>query len=343
VRSKVNLDQWNGELPGQFGDGSGIVGTFSLSHPQYPYQPVNNYVHSNEEDDANAVDGDIYHTQGIYLQEQVSLNRFKLLVGLRQEFYSGDNTGDSAGVFKQNVFLPRLGLVYSLAPNINLYATYNKGFDPFEASASFQIFTEPFKPITSQLLEAGANAGFFRNKLFASVAFYQLTIQNVAVSANDPSNPDLYVQRGEDRAKGIELEANGNILPNLAVNFSYAYNVAKIRKSEVHEEIGKIKENAPKHTSSSWIKYSFSHGAFKGFSLAVGHSQASIRNTLVDDLTLPGYFIMNAGIQYAYRHVTIALNANNFTNKTYWTSAYNNINKWPGAPRNYMISLGFKL
>ncbi|MBS1598278.1 MAG: TonB-dependent siderophore receptor [Bacteroidetes bacterium] len=342
VESEVDLDQWHGELPDEFGDGSGIVGTFSLIHPQYPYRPVNTYHHTDAAVDASGVNADMYHTSGIYLQEQVAFNGWKLLAGLRKEYYRGENE-DSAGGFQQNILLPRIGLVYALNTNVSLYATFNKGFDPFEASSSFQIFNEPFKPVMSQLLEAGAKAGLFRSKLFASIAFYQLTLQNVAVNANDPSNPDLYVQRGEDRARGIETEANGNILPNLSVNISYAYNETKIIKSEVHDEIGKIRENAPKHSSSSWIKYTFNKKILKGLSVAIGHSQVSMRNTLDENLTLPGYIILNAGIQYAYKHFILALNMNNLTNKTYWASAYNNINKWPGEPRNFMINLGYKL
>lgn len=342
VASKVNLDQWHGELADQFGEGSGIVGTFSLRHPQYPRRPVDIYEHSDDDNEANNLNADIYHTQGIYLQEQVSFNRWKLLLGLRKEYYHGDDD-DSAGSFKQNVLLPRVGLVFAMNSNLNLYATYNRGFDPFEATNIFQVFADPFKPITSQLFEVGAKAGFFKNKLFASLALYQLTLQNVAVNANDPANPDLYVQRGEDRARGLEVEATGNILPNLSANLSYAYNVTKIIKSDVHDEIGQIKENAPKHSASSWIKYSFNKSALKGFSLAIGHSQVSMRNTLDNDLKLPGYFIMNAGLQYAYKNYSIALNINNLTNKVYWTSAYNNINKWPGTPRNFMISVGYRL
>jgi len=343
ISSEVRLNGWEGELPDQFGPDNGIVGTFSLKTPQYINRPVHTYEHD-EADFAN-IDANSYSTQGIYIQEQLALNRWKLMIGLREEFYGADEDEDedSSSNYADNIFLPRIGLVYAVTPDLSLYATYNKGFDPFEASATLQIFNAPFKPITSEMLEAGAKASFFRNKLSASLAVYQLTLQNVAVNANDPSNPDLYVQRGEDRARGIEAEANGNILPNLGINFSYAYNVAKIRKSEVHDEIGRIKENAPRHTSSSWVKYNFSKGALKGFAIAIGHSQVSIRNTLVNDIRLPEYFIMNAGIQYAYKHFSVALNANNLGNKTYWTSAYNNINKWPGAPRNYMISLRYKL
>jgi iron complex outermembrane receptor protein len=234
-----------------------------------------------------------------------------------------------------------VGLVYEIKPNASLYATYNKGFDPFEASTSTQIFNAPFKPVTSELLEAGAKANFFNNKLSASIAMYQLTLQNVAVNANDISNPNLYIQQGEDRSRGIETEANGNILTNLSVSASYSYCLAKVVKSKIESQVGTLVENAPKYTSNSWIKYTFNKGTLKGFGIVAGHSQVSKRNTLKQGLTLPGYFLLNAGIRYVYKHFNAAINMNNIMNKTYWMGAYNNVSKWPGAPRNFMISAGF--
>jgi iron complex outermembrane recepter protein len=143
------------------------------------------------------------------LQEQISENKWKLLIGLREELYkAGDDDTNSSGDDddNENIFLPSIGLVYELRPDVSLYATYNKGFDPFEASVSTQVFNTPFKPITSELFEVGAKANFFNNKLSASIALYQLTLQNVAVNANDISNPNLYIQQGKDRSRGIETE-----------------------------------------------------------------------------------------------------------------------------------------
>ncbi len=174
VRSKINLDQQYYELPGQFGTGSGIVGTFSLKNPQYVQRLVSTYQLSNFDEDETDVDGDVYHTQGVYVQDQVTVDKWKFLLSLREEFYKGDGDDDSAGNLKEKVFLPRIGIVYSLKPNLSLYATYNKGFDPFEASGAAQVFVEPFKPITSQLLEAGIKGNFFKNKLSASLALYQI-------------------------------------------------------------------------------------------------------------------------------------------------------------------------
>ena len=112
-------------------------------------------------------------------------------------------------------------------------------------------------------------------------------------------------------------------------------------KSKIADQEGTVVENAPRNTTNSWIKYTFNKGALKGFGIAAGHSQVSARNTLTKGLTLPGYLVMNAGIRYTHKHFIAAINLNNISNKVYWIGAYNNVNKWPGSPRNYMISAGY--
>jgi iron complex outermembrane recepter protein len=341
IRSTVNLNQNYYELPNQFGTGSGIVGTFSLKNPIYPVRPVSSYRLSNFDSDATDVDDNIYHTQGVYVQDQISLNRWKLLFSLREEFYKGDDVGDSSQDLGETVFLPRIGLVYQITPNISAYATYNKGFDAFEASTSTQVFNSPFKPQISEVIEDGLKGNFLNNKLSATMAIYQLTLLNVAVSANIISNPNLYIQQGQNRSRGIELETVGNILPNLSVTLSYANCLAQVTESLVPSQVGMRVENAPRNSSGSWIKYTFDKGFIKGFGISAGHSQVGWRETLDPATTLPGYLIINAGVHYKYRHFMLAMNAFNITNETYWMGAYNNVNKWPGAPRNYMVNLGY--
>jgi iron complex outermembrane receptor protein len=342
INSSVNLNQQYWELPNQFGQGSGIVGTFSLLNPQYFQRPVTMYQPSTFDRDASDVDADVYSTQGVYIQDELSFKRWKILVSLREEFYQGGDDDDSAGSFRENVFLPRLGIVYALTPNLNLYATYNKGFDPFEASTQAQEFDQPFKPLISQLYEAGIKGNFFQNKFSASLSFYQLTVENVAVNANDISNPNLFIQQGQNRSRGVEAEATGNILPNLSVLVSYAYDEAIVTQSTVKSQVGTPVENAPRNSSASWIKYSFNKNAIKGFGISLGHNYVGERTTLDPTITLPSYFLLNGGINYGFKKLNFALYVNNITNEVYWMGAYNNVNKWPGAPRNYMINLGYK-
>jgi iron complex outermembrane recepter protein len=341
IISNVNLGQNYYELPDQFGNGSGIVGTFDLKHPQHSSRPVSTYLLSDFGDENTNVDGTMYHTKGMYLQDQLDLDKWTLLLSMRQEFYKGDSD-DSVGSLKENVFLPRVGIVYSVKPNLSAYVTYNSGFDPFEVSTNVQVFNQPFKPITSQLYEAGIKATCFANKLSSSLAFYQLTVQNVATNAGDISNPELFVQQGENRSRGIEAEANGNIFPCLSVSLSYAYSVARVTHSSNPAEIGRIAQNAPCNTSGSYIKYTLCKGNLKGFGLSAGHSSVSSRTTLDPDVKLPGYFVLNGGVHYKYAHFKIALNVSNIANKIYWVGAYDNTNKWPGRPRNFMVNLGYE-
>jgi iron complex outermembrane receptor protein len=174
VKSSINLGQQYFELPGEFGEGSGIVGAFSLKNPQYIKRPVNTYHVSDYDNDATDVDGEIYHTHGVYIQDEISYHKWRFLLGLRQEFYKGDDDDDDEGGVRENVFLPRINILYSIKPNLHIYATYNNGFDPFEASTATQVFEDPFKPIRSQLLETGIKADLFNNQLSASLALYQL-------------------------------------------------------------------------------------------------------------------------------------------------------------------------
>ena len=69
--------------------------------------------------------------------------------------------------------------------------------------------------------------------------------------------PIYSYKHGENRSRGIEAEASGNVLPNLNVFVTYAYSDCKIIKSKIPSQVGMLAENAPRHTSGSYIKYTF--------------------------------------------------------------------------------------
>jgi iron complex outermembrane receptor protein len=339
IGTDMSTTQWIGELSG-FGEDKGIVGTFSLLRPKYLSRAVNTYQHQEvAEDSEDEADGE-YSTHGVYVQEQLSFDKWQLIASLRGEFYlSGED--ESPDAMKITKLLPRIGVTYAATKDMRLYATYNRGFDPFEPTSVLQVFKQAYKPVNSEMFETGMKADLLKNRLTASLAIYQITINNLSINANDASNPNLYVQRGEQRSRGIETELQGNLTDNLSLAVTYALNHTEITRSFNHDDIGKLAENAPMHSSSSWLNYDFKKGFLKGLGLSCGHSQSGKRNTLETGVTLPGYCVFNGGVHYGIKHMNIALNVNNLFNTTYWTSAYNNMNKWPGNPRNVMIRLGY--
>lgn len=331
---------------------AGGLENFSLNRPRHFKRPVSTYALGPSPWDGT----NYYQTHGLYVQEQLKLGRLQALLGLRQEFYvvpaddaelAGLQRGD-----EQSKLLPLLGLVYALSPAINAYATYTQGYEPQSAALNLSRNAGgPFDPLTSTLLEGGAKGEFFGNRLFAGLALYQIELNNVLVSANNTENPDLLEQRGQERARGMELEATGQVLPNLSVALNYAYNRAEITQSSAAspELVGLVKENAPSHMSGSWMKYTLGSGKLAGLGFALGHSQNSARRTFArypgEDryLTLPSYVVFNGALYYTVEKFTLALNANNLTDKLHFIGGYNFERNFPGAPRNFLVSVGYRL
>lgn len=326
------------------GEADGVKG-FSLRNPVYFNRAINNYIF-HEENGYTSLTESVTH--GIYLQDVLKYKKLQLLISLRQEFYKipksnyDYNKSLVQADQKQNALLPRIGITYGITDQINIYGTYNTGFQPQNSDVlGTGNNGGPFDPLKSELFEAGAKGEFFGKKLFAGFSVYQITQKNVLVNANDTNNPDLLRQRGAERARGIEMEASGNVWPNLSVSFSYAYNLAKITDDSQEANIGKIKEGAAKHVSGSWIKYSLKEGALSGLGISLGHSQVSKRNTFLKDLQLPGYVIFNAGLSYQVQKFRLAGNLYNLTNKNYFVGGYNYDRNFPGTPRNFLLSVGY--
>jgi iron complex outermembrane receptor protein len=336
ISNKLSANEWEGELP-EFGVNNRVVGTFSLLKPEYVARNVAQYHSIIDSAGGEEIANGVYTTNGIYIQEHLTFKKWQLIAGIRGEFFQSGTEEDN--ITRVNKLIPKIGVNYSLDRNYHIYANYHNGFDPFEPSSVLQVFNQPFKPVTSNMFETGVKADLFRNQLFASLALYQIRINNLAVNANDITNPNLYVQRGVQQSKGLEIEMQGNINTNISVFTGYSYNQTEIIKSIKSEEVGKIAENAPKHSSNSWIKYRFTNSILNGLSVAFGHTQVGQRNTLDKDVILPGYVLFNAGINYQIKHFKLAFNLNNIFDKVYWNSAYNNTNKWPGSPRNSMFKI----
>ena len=198
--------------------------------------------------------------------------------------------------------------------------------------------------------EMGAKSSFFDKLFSVNLALYRIELNNILVNANAAGNPDLLTQRGQEQAHGVEVDIIGNPFPNLSLNVNYAFNQAKITESDNEAEIGRIKENAPKQQGGIWAKYTFANGAFEGLGVSLGSNFVTERNTFdtyveVDGeplgLTLPGYVILDAALSYRVNRFNIAVNFNNVLDKTHWVGGYSYTRLFPGAPRNFLLGVGY--
>ncbi|WP_316734673.1 TonB-dependent siderophore receptor [Pedobacter aquatilis] len=312
------------------------VAHFDLVNVQYPIRNTNGYFFT-----ATNYAASKYAINAVYAQDQMSIGKLQVLLGLRQEFYADYTNHNESNETKviQRAFIPRLGLTYTLHPQINVYGTYTEGYQPQSASTfSNPNNGGPFSPSTSNMIEFGAKASLFEERLAANISVYKIKQKNVLVSANDPINTDLLRQRGEEQSSGFEVELIGNILPNLSVNANYAYNEATIVQGLPAEE-GMQKANAPKHLSNLWLKYDIYNGDLAGLGFGGGLNYSSKRNTEILSLQLPAYSTVDVAAYYTFQRIRLSMNFNNVFNQKYWIAGYNYTRIFPGEPRNIMFSL----
>jgi iron complex outermembrane receptor protein len=282
---------------------------------------------------------------GFYIQDQIKLGRLQALVGLRYETFLDkvNYLKPEENRVRQDAFIPRLGLVYSVTDNVNLYGTFAKGYQPQTASTlANPLAGGPFDPLYSTLMEVGAKSEWFNRRLAVTTSIYRIELKNVLYNAGIAGQPDLLRQVGKEEAKGFEFEVTGQINPDWNLIMTYAYNDAAIAESPQKEEIGRQKPNAPKHQGSVWTKYMLSRGRLTGLGFGVGGNFVTGRNvSLSQTQTLPGYEVFNAAVFYKVNKFQLQLNLNNLADKTYWVGGYDFLRLFPGAPRNWLATVGY--
>jgi iron complex outermembrane recepter protein len=315
------------------------VAAFDLKKPDYLLQNGANYLFNRQSLPATQ-----YTVQGAYVQDQMRWNKLGLLLSLRQEWYIDNANFETATQtpVKQNALLPRIGINYDLLPTITAYATYLSGYMP-QITVS-QLNPEaggPFDPLSNVLFEAGLKGDFFSKKLVATLAVYQIEQNNILVNAGNPQRPQLLEQRGQEVSKGVELELAGQLLPNLSMQVSYAFNETKITKGRT-TDVGLLKENAPQHIANAWLKYTISEGFLTGFGVGLGANYVSKRiPALTRTFDLPDYTVADASLYYQINKMRITMNINNLTNERYWLGGQDYFALFPGAPRNWLTTVAY--
>ena len=292
------------------------------------------------------------YSHGIYVQEQIDISIVKLLIGLRQEWFTETlNKETTKEISRQtSAFIPRVGLVVEASENINLYSTWVKGFQPQGANIQSDPdrYGGPFDYMKSELYEVGLKTEWFNKRLSATLAVFKITQENSLEQSPKAGKADWRVPVDEE-SNGFELDVAGEILPNFSVVANYAYTDARIVKLK---EEGAIKDlnvqrpSTPRHAANLWTKYIFESGSLKGLGAGIGVSYASERLGQVGRrataASYPDYTLLNAVLYYKVKDVQLQLNVNNVLNRTYWISGYDNLRNFPGAPRNINVSVTYR-
>ena len=272
---------------------------------------------------------------GIYIQDKIDLfDNLILLAGLRYDTVDQtqqDNLSDTEQSQNNDAFTPRVGIVYQPIETVSLYASYSQSFNPNTLDTTAEgDFLEPEE---GKGFEVGVKGEIIPNRLAATLAYFDITKQNVATA--DPNVPFSSIATGEQQSQGIELDLTGEILPGWNIITSYAYIDAEVSEDNDPGIVGSRLPGIPEHSASLWTTYEIQKGSLEGLGLGIGFNFVGEREGgLPNSFRVDSYFLTNAAIFYSRENWQLRLNFDNLFDVNFIEAVENSPERgvYPGEP-----------
>ena len=251
---------------------------------------------------------------GIYLQDKIDLlDNVILLAGLRYDTFDRtitNNLDDTEVSQNSDAFTPRIGIVYQPIEAISLYTNYSQSFNPKPFFYDRTVDGSLLEPESGEGFEVGVKGDIVANRVAATVAYFNITRENVATE--DGFNPFAAVVVEEQQSQGIELDLIGEIQPGWNLIASYAYIDSEITEDDNPNLIGNRFPNIPEHSASLWTTYEIQKGDLEGLGLGIGLSYVGERQGgLPNSFEADSYFLTDAALFYNRQNWQLRLNCNN--------------------------------
>ncbi len=277
---------------------------------------------------------------GLYVQDQMRIGKAVIVVpGLRvshvrtRDVTQADSMAATPEVV-DDVVSPRLGIVVQPRSWMSLYASYNRGFEP-SSVGQYLEGGRPLEASHSESFEGGVKAEL-GSRISAAATGFRITQTNVP----ELQPTAFYLQIGEGRSVGLELEAVGRITSGIVVQSGLALMQSEITRDTAGFS-GRELPNAPSLKANVWLRYQPPLGAFRRFTLSSGVVHVSERFVTRDNaVPLPSYTRLDAGLaaRIAGDKARLSLAAQNLLDTRYVTSG-TRAGYWVGPPRRVALTL----
>jgi iron complex outermembrane receptor protein len=294
----------------------------------------------------------------VYAQDRLDIGRHWKAVasvrgsGLRSEFKEL-RLADPDRERTVGAVNPMLGVVFQPDNRWSLYGSFATSYDPQGVTAVDANGQNSFDPETGSQWEGGVKAALFGGKVDATAAAYRIVRDNVLLALGG----GVSTQIGQQESKGFELDLRLTPMQNWQTILGYAFTDAAVTEDVNPIVVGAPLVNQARHGFNFWSRYDVTSGAAKGLGVGVGliwrddrpgSLPAAVVQTGTPDpirpvaqaaLILPGYTRIDGGVYYATGRYELTLRVNNITDETYYESAFNLTQIFPGAPREATLSM----
>jgi catecholate siderophore receptor len=216
----------------------------------------------------------------------------------------------------------------------SVYLAGSNSFNPSAQSLSFLttgrglgLGNQFLDPEENLSIETGVKTELSDSRLSLGVALFQIEKTNARVP--DPTTPGFNTLGGEQRVRGLSVDASGSLTDRIFLSSGYAYLDGEVTRGAAGSTPGARLANVPEHSLSVWIDYLVSNN----FDIGLGAryvSEQLAQNTGAGK-SVPSYGLFDAMARYRLSDsVTLKVNLANLTDEYY----FDQLHPWhvvPGA------------
>ena len=318
---------------------NGTVAPINIYNPVYGAVPV---VDTRQSRNRGA---DVRGRQiGAYFQDQIRYDKWIVVLGGRQDWSRNRTNIRATGIDteqKDDAFTWRAGVVHVSDNGLAPYASYARSFAP-QVGADFN--GKSFVPSEGEQFEAGLRYQKPGSKLLLSTAVYQLTQTNVLTPDNTVGRPAGFsVQTGEIRSRGVEVEAQAEVVTNLNLLLAYAWFDPKITQSNTAGEQGQRPTFVPRQTLSVFGDYRLAAVGLSDIKIGAGARYIGSSNIVGATFDNKAYTLIDAVVEWTPGPYRFALNARNLFDKKYTACLSGGVNACRyGDPQQFSVTAGYR-
>lgn len=232
----------------------------------------------------------------------------------------------------------RLGSVFELRPQTQLYAQYSSAVLPVSSFLTINQRNNAFDLSHGESLEIGLRSELFDRRLRLNAAAYKLRQDDILT--RDPLQPQISVQNGRQSSQGVELSLSAQATARLRIDASAALLSARfdrLREAGGADRSGNRPSNVPERTASvdAWYRLD---GLPLSFHLGVRHV-GDFYTDNANQFRVRAHTVADAAVDWNGASGRYTLRVRNLADAFYadW-SGYSARQVYLGAPRSVELT-----
>ncbi len=314
-------DQIRGGAPGNINT---AITSVSLHQPDVGFGPVARLTKTSRI---------VVATRAFHVQDSLDLTTtLKAIAGLRydhialqRDTLTNSTTVPSTpfGTFRKGYrpFTGRLGAVWTVTPQLNVYAAASRAAEPVSQLVSLNSTQADFSLQRGRQYEVGAKGSWLRGRVDATMAVFDLRKEDLLTSTLDPvTGLRLSQQVGAQTSRGAELalavsppagwriEANGAFTNARFVDFNENLGTSIISRD------GNRPANVPRWVGNLFVAKRFSNGTtLSGGPRYVSDRFGNTHNSVIAD----SYTTLDAAVAWTWRRWHFTVRGRNLLDEIY--------------------------